>query len=229
MAVTLILPGRRITAPKPPSRIALDMAFGVGAGAVLGDKSRYNSHGAITTATWVAGVHGMRLNFVPGNPDYVTIPAANTQLDFTAEDFSIVCRLRIDDRTVNRTILNRGVSLTDGYVFLVLAGGQLLFVTSQAALNQQTASIGAATAINTEYTIGMSRIGADVTIYRNGIDITGIAGVHIDPLTAARDATIGIRADLVSNPWDGQIEFFRIFRNVALTTSEHLAWHNALA
>ena len=71
MELELALPRAKIAVPKLPSYEVLNMAFGVGAGAQLFDKSRYRSHGAIITATWAAGLHGFCLNFVPGNPDHV--------------------------------------------------------------------------------------------------------------------------------------------------------------
>lgn len=229
MTVELLLPGRRISAPKMPSRIALAMAFGVGAGAVLGDKSRYRSHGAITTATWQYGLHGFNLEFNQANPDYVTIPAAHTQLNFTAEDFSIIARIFIDSLAVGRTIFTRGLANVDGYRLIVFSTGILDFRTFQTPATQISSSAAGAIVIGAWYTVGISRNGASVRVYRNGIDVTATVGVHIDPLTCARSAKIGIRDDLVANPFDGHIEFLRIFRGVALQASEHLAWHNALA
>lgn len=229
MTVELLLPGRIMPAPKPPSRIALNMAFGVGAGAVLGDKSRYSSHGAITTATWAAGLHGYCLNFVPGNPDYVTIPAAHTQLNFTSEDFSIIARVNIDDLTDWRDIFLRGLHNTDGYQFYIGAAGFIYFATHQALVSQITRSSNGDIVTGNWYTIGASRSGASARTYRNGVDVTSVVGVHIDPLTCARSAKIGIYDDLAAGPLDGRMEFLRIFRGVALVASEHLAWHNALA
>lgn len=229
MAVELLLPGRRIPAPKPPSYLALDMAFGVGAGAVLGDKSRYRSHGAITTATWVAGLHGYCLNFVAANPDYVTIPAGHTQLNFTSEDFSIIFRFNADSLAPNPILFNRGLWMTDGYNFQLVNNGDVEFWTWQTPAWQVTRAGVGTILINTCYTLGLSRAGANARIYRNGVDVTGAPGVHIDPQTSARNARIGIYCDLAQGQFDGRIEFLRVFRGIALAASEHLAWHNALA
>ena len=94
MSTKILLPREIIPPFHLRDFVKLDMAFGVGAGATLFDKSRYRSHGAIITATWAAGVHGYCLDFVLATPDFVTIPAAHTQLDFTAQAFSIVLRAR---------------------------------------------------------------------------------------------------------------------------------------
>lgn len=229
MPVELMLPGRRVPAPKPPSYLALDMAFGVGAGAVLGDKSRYRSHGAITTATWAAGAHGYCLDFNPAGPDHVLIPAAHTQLNFTTEDFSIIARVRVDDLTANRTIFTRGQSNANGYILMLNAGAGIEVRTYQLAASQTSRSANGTVALATWYTVGLSRTGASIRVYRNGIDITVVAGVHIDPVTCPLQASIGYF--WASGMWafDGRIEFLRIFREIALQPSEHLAWHNALA
>ena len=81
----------------------------------------------------------------------------------------------------------------------------------------------------TWYTVGVSRDGAAARIYVNGVDEVRVEGTHINPLTSARSAKIGIHDDKASNPFDGQIEFLRIFGGIALSASEHLAYHNALA
>ena len=223
------IPEVRVPAPKPPSYRALDMAFGVGAGAVLGDKSRYRSHGAITGASWAAGLHGYCLDFNPALPSYVEIPAAHTQLNFTAEDFSLTARIYIDSMPVAPQIFGRGKTNKDGYELFVYTDGRIVFYTDQAAANQQTLSAVGDIVVATWYTLGVSRAGASVRLYRNGVDVTATPGVHINPLTCARTAKIGIYDDLSGAPLDGKIEFLRIFRGIALAASEHLAWHNALA
>lgn len=229
MTEGLVLPGRRVPAPLPPERIALDMAFGVGNPAILGDKSRYNSHGAITTAAVAAGLHGLCLDFNPLTPDYVTIPAAHTQLDFTAEDFSIVLRVNPDILPATAILFVRGNVNADGYEFFFDGAGTLQFRTNQVAANQVTTSALGAIAAGAWQTIGLSRSGASAAIYVNGVQSVGAPGVHINPLTSARNCYIGIWQDAASFPVDGRIEFYRVFRGVELIGSEHLAWHNALA
>ena len=229
MAVELLLPGRRVPAPKPPSRIALDMAFGVGNPAILGDKSRYRSHGTITGAVPAAGVHGYCLDFNPALPSYVEIPAAHTQLDFIAEDFSIIMRVRFSSLPAQSELLQRGLVNADGYYWHTLANGEVRFVTNQALANQWSGAGAGTVAALTWYTLGVSRTGNSVRLLRNGVDLTATVGVHIDPVTCARSAKIGIWDDLIANPLDARIEFLRVFRGIALQTTDHLAWHNALA
>ena len=228
MTTELLLPGWRVPAPEPPERIALNMAFGVGNPAILGDKSRYNSHGTIVGAVPAAGVHGYCLDFDPTIPSYVEIPAAHTQLDFTSGDFSIIARINVDDLTITRILFIRGLWNVDGYRISIAAGGEIEGYTFQAAANQRTRSAAGDIVVGTNYTIGISRTGASIRTFRNGVDVTATPAVHIDPTTSARSAKIGVDDGLILNPWDGKIEFLRIFRGIALAASEHLAWHNAL-
>lgn len=225
----LIVPKFGVPVPKHPSYEVLDMAFGVGAGTQLFDKSIYRSHGDIITATWAAGLHGMCLNFVPGNPDYVEIPAAHTHLNFIAEDFSIVTRVNINNFALNRLLFCRGLGNTDGYWFQLISNGAIQFSTNNAPARQTSAAAPGSVVIGNWYTLGMSRTGASVRIYNNGLDVTTVVGVHVNPLTCARNARIGIYDNLAAEPMSGRMEFLRILRGVALQPSEHLAWHNALA
>jgi len=228
MTTELLLPGRRLPAPEPPERIALNMAFGAGNPAILGDKSRYRSHGAITTATVAAGLHGLCLDFNSANPDYVTIPAAHTQLDFTAEDFSMIMRVNPDTVVPAQSLFDRGTpGNLDGYRWYLWGGGSMRLYTCQGGVVQNSQSNAVIVAGNW-YTIGLSRAGASVRLYVNGVDQTSVAGVHIDPTTSPAIGYIGVESPLLSWPLDGRMEFFRVFRHRALALSEHLAWHNAL-
>jgi len=229
MPVELEIPRVKVPALPMPTYVKLAEAFGVGAGTSLLDKSRYRSHGAITGAVWAAGLHGYCLDFNPALPSHVVIPAAHTQLNFTSRDFSMIVRVKFDSLATHRTILERGAINTDGYLFWVNDAGSMEAYTSQALASQWSNSAAGSIVIDTWYTLGLSRHGASMRLHRNGLDITNIEGVHINPATCARSAKIGIRDDLVGNPADGQMEFLRIFGGIALPASSHLAWHNALA
>jgi len=73
---------------------------------VLADTSRYGSDGAFKAAghpDWVRLPSGLwALDFDSVVKDYIQIPADQTQLNFTSEDFSLVARIKIDDLTGNR-------------------------------------------------------------------------------------------------------------------------------
>lgn len=225
----LLLPEVRPPRLALPSYVKLDMAFGVGSGGQLFDKSRYRSHGAINGPEWAAGLHGACLDFDSTVPDYVLIPAArSTQLNFIAEDFSVIARVNIDSLLAHNWICCRGVLSISGWDFFARSDGILRFATNQAAATQQTDSALGAITTGAWLTLGFSRSGAAVQVYRNGVDITTVPAVHINPLTSLEDTHIGIRTGL-TQALDGKMEFLRVFGGVALTASEHLAWHRALA
>jgi len=108
--------------------------------ATLEDASRFRNDGAITGATWVRLPSGFWvLDFDPtAPPDYVLIPAAHTQLDFTSEDFSIIARVRIDSLASHRVIFNRGLQATDGYRFIVISNGQFDLWTNGGGIFQRS-------------------------------------------------------------------------------------------
>lgn len=225
----LLLPRVREPALILPSYVKLDMAFGVGSGTSLFDKSRYRSHGTITGADWATGAHGYCLDFDKSVPDYVEIDADYDQLDFTSDDFSMVMRAKIDSLAATVILFCRGLDDTDGYSWRVTSVGRLHFRTEQSGAGQPSYSAAGDIATDTWYTLGMSRDGASVKVYKNGVDITSVSATHIDPATSARSAKIGIYDDKLLLTFDGKIEFLRIFGGLALSDSEHLAWHNALA
>ena len=194
----------------------------------LYDKSRFESNGVITTATWVRSPSGLWvLDFNSATPDYVTIPAAANQLNFTTQDFSIVMMLFTNSLVGGKLPFARGWLSIDGYYIYIHDNGAVYFYTSQAAAYQESFTAPGAVVISTWYTLGISRIGTSVRIYVDGTDATSVIGTHTDPLTSARNAMIGIHNNLTSNPFDGKIGFCRIY-NYALSAGKHLNMHNML-
>ncbi len=106
-------------------------------------------------------------------------------------------------------------------MFNINPAGILELYTFQAAAFQFTLSVAGEVLVDTWYTLGMSRNGADVLLYKDGIDITDTAATHTNPLTSARKGLLGIRDDEASSPFDGEIEFLMVY-NRALSTAEHL-------
>ncbi len=229
MVTKLFVPERRIVVPKPPSYLKLDMAFAIGAGAKLMDKSRYRSHGDITGAAWATGLHGKALDFIAATPSYVEIPASHTQLNFTSEKLSIIARVYLDDLSEDKTIFMRGDFNDTGYWFYVKANGSLILRTFQSGTGQLSSSVAGSVTTGAWYTLGVSRDGESAIPYIKGVDAHSAVGTHIDPVTSSLPAQIGIFYNKINYPIDGKIEFFRVFGGMALSASEHLAYHNALA
>lgn len=206
----------------------LDLDFGYGRGSKLLDKSPFHSHGDILGASWATGVHGYTLDFNAATPDYVEIPAAYTQLNFTSENFSLIARVKLDNLSDANRIFIRGLFDTDGWFIQYHTAVGLDVRTGQSSANQSTQSGTSGWAIATWYTIGFSRDGASITLYRNGVDVTSVSGVHINPATSSRSAKIAVDDDKSGNPFDGQIEFLRIFGRIALPATAHAWFHNML-
>lgn len=190
--------------------------------AIWPDVSRYGNDGTITTATWVQLPSGLWvLDFNSATPDYVTIPAAFTQLDFTSQDFSLVARVNVDAfSALYSGIFERGATGTDGYVFRIRNNGEIRLWTSQTPVNQRSDSNVGVVTVGSWVTIGFSRNGASVRLYADGIDVTATPAVHIDPLTSARSAKIGIQDNLTGFPFDGKIALLQIY-DYALSADEH--------
>lgn len=214
--------------------IVLDSGLHVGPeppATVLYDRSRYRSNGDFASdghPNWVQRPSGLWvLDFDSGTPDYVEISAATTkQLNFTSEDFSIVARVYPDVISTNPFIFIRGDNLVDGYALLFF-GSKVLFYTFQSGVWQQTLSTAGGITTANWYTIGISRVGASVKTYLDGVDDTDAAGTHINPATCARSAKIGVQDDKSTQPLDGKIAFLRIYK-YALSAGQHNKIHNVL-
>jgi len=228
MVTDLILPKRGIESLELPSYVKLDLALGLGAGTTLFDKSRYRSHGTISGASWAAGLHGYALDFNPATPSYVEIAATHTQLDFTSEDFSFIFRCYFDDLSTAPMLICRHKWNNKGYYFNVEDTGRITFRTSNTSY-QETKSTAGDITTESWVTIGLSRVGAAVTLYKNGVALSKtVSQTHINPVTLDDKAYIGIYQTKTSGKLDGKMEFLRIIGGIALSASEHLAYHNAL-
>ncbi len=224
----LWVPERTIAIPKPPSYLLADWAFAVGAGAQLGDKSRYRHHGTISGAQWATGLHGAALDFIRATPSYVEVEGDTSHLAFEAQSFSLVMRVNFDSPLSSTMLFCHGADRADGWYIEIGSNGVIDVVTNRSGSHPDTYAEAGTLVVSTWYTLGISRSGTSITIYRNGVDVTTSHGTHLDPVATARTLKIGIYDDKSTEPLNGIIEFCRLF-GVALTASEHLAYHNALA
>lgn len=190
------------------------------------DFSRSKTNGTFLGAgnpDWVDTTHGLHImEFASGDYVQVTCP----KLNFTDGDFSAVIRFKTTDLSDTNVLLQRGGGNT-GWKFMIIGPtGVIFFRTVQLGVNQVTTSAAATIAQDTSYTVGFSRSGASVWLYRNGADVTDTAGVHIDPATNAQTLKIGIDDDLVNVPFIGQITpFIQVF-DFALTLQQHADIHD---
>lgn len=160
--------------------------------------------------------------------DYIEIPAADTELNFTSGAFSVVAGVYITSLAANTAIFTRSEAATEGYLTQVNTDGVFALYTLQGAANQATKSDVGAVVINTWYTLGWSRDGAAVKTYKNGIDVTDVAGVHVNPDTCDQKAYIGHRIDQATYKFIGTMSFVAVYSR-ALAAQEHLHIHNVMA
>ncbi|MBA7700187.1 hypothetical protein ES703_108896 [subsurface metagenome] len=185
-------------------------------GALAYDSSKYATNGVIVGATPTTGLIDGAQYFTPNAYIEITTP----QLNFTSQDFSLVAMVKVDDLTDGRLIFCRGRASQDGCYIFIQTNGSVYVATNQAAARQASTSSAGAIVPGLWYTVGFSRNGASIRIYINGVDDTPSPGSHIDPLTCARSAKIGIYDNLALYPFDGIIDHFIIY-NRALDATEH--------
>ena len=202
------------------------MPFYEGVGTDLHDISREHLLGDASVAppAWLQLASGKWvLDFDPAVPEYATIAAAYTVLDFTSEDFSLSLWVNVDLFGAVRHLFCRGLELTDGYKFAIQANGRVDFYTAQGGSSQTSYSIDGAVGTGTWYCLGVSRDGPSARIYRNGRDIISGAAAHINPITSGRSAKIGVYDNLATGPMDGKMALFKAWRNRALDQAAHQA------
>jgi len=196
-----------------------------GAGTVVNDRSRASHtldfNGPPTWAQ-IAPSDVTVVEFDSTNPDWLECSAADTNiaLNFIAQDFSLSAWIYPTDLTANRMIFCRGFLNADGYYWAVLINGSLAFYTNQAAAGQSTLSGAGDVVVDTWHQVVVTRDGADVVIYVNGINVNVTPGTHINPLTSARDLHIGIYDNETGSPWEGQMGSVKAWNGKVLSAAE---------
>lgn len=189
----------------------------------------FDSIGPLRHASTVVGtVKVSDGRYFDGTDDYITIPAAFTQLDFTTGNFTIIVRVNPDDLTGGITPFQRGEHQVGGYLFHLSALGKPVIYMSQAAAMQDISGNDGNVVIDAWQTVGVSRSGVTGWMCVNGIDVTTGVPAVLSPTSSAEDACIGVRCDLVTQPFVGEIDTVLIY-NRALSVAEHLYIHNSLA
>lgn len=183
-----------------------------------------DAYGKLCTATGAAwGTNGR--TFVAATPDY--IEATAPQLNFTSGDFSMVARIYIDILATTRYLVVMTDNNANGWLTYIDASGVLVVFTYQAgAASQFSVGNAGGLVISTWYTLGFSRHGDTITLYKNGVEDTGTHGTHIDPDSCSVSAKIGIWNDKTTGPFDGIIKAVGVWSK-CLTPVEQMAKHLA--
>lgn len=218
----LILPKRGIAIPEPPSYKVLDMAFAVGAGATLFDRSRYRNHGTIVNAVWGTGRHGAALSF-DGSGDYVTIPAS-TNFDF-AGDFSILVWVNLDalNRNLVKSVSNEnwGSAATGDWVFDIGGTGRAALYVKGVGVITGAFNVGTAAWVH----VAVTRVSGSTRIYQGGLP-TGGTLVSTATFGNTQTLQIGRNQGALDLSLDGLLDRVTILK-VGLSAGEIWTMYNA--
>lgn len=161
----------------------------------------------IAWAAWPLSNIGI-IDFTAATPDRLALSAANSvSMDYQVGAFSGMVWVHADviAPTARFLFCKGGQGSGCGWGFLITAAGALSFDTVQAANSQHTYSPDGSIVINTWTLVGWSRLGAAARVFKNGVDITSIPDVHVNPDSAvARELHIGV-SDGHALPYDGYI------------------------
>ncbi len=207
----------------------LHLPFNEGVDVIANDISKWQVPGTLSGGppAWATyAVSGIPyLDFDGANPDWVECLAAAVHLDFTAGDFSYLVWAWTDDMSLDRTLMCRGLLDTDGYHCAVLIDGTIIFYTNQGAANQSSFSAPAAITTGNWNLIGFTRSGDSVRVFRQGVDITDTEGIHINPLTSARDLHIGIYdSEAANTAWHGHMQGPRMWGRQLSALQMKMIW-----
>lgn len=186
-----------------------------------------SAHGHLCTA--VGALWTPQGRTFDGSDDYLELNDSSTSspLNFTSGNFSIIMVLKPSGITGFPALFSRGLVNADGYRITSSSGGGLRICTIQGGAYQQTAGVDGILVVDTWVTVGISRSGATIYCYKNGVVANDDYGVHIDPTTCARTTKIGILDDKVSSPVNSYVGELMVF-NRALTVTEHMNIHLAI-
>lgn len=145
------------------------------------------------------------IDLTPAAPDYLDVVAASAlDLDFgnapCLDPFSLAVWVNADLLVgAVRTLMCHGQTglAGAGWQWNIGADGAIHLVTEQAGANQTTDTAAGVVTINRWWFLSMNCDGnyptAAVKLFKNAVDLTSVAGVHITPATAvANNLYIGV-------------------------------------
>lgn len=214
----------------------LDLPFNEGIGAVTRDiaKPHHQNVALVHAPTWerVDLSNTPVLDFDGAN-DYLECPAAATiDLDFTFEDYSILCWINPLDTGGAEMIMGRyaldgagnGIGGWELFLFAIGGGGSLNSRHSHATLgagNEDDSCFSTGWFPGSWVLIGVSRSGLYPVHYRDGVPLAmtyGPSGMR-NPDAIVQDLVIGVRFSKNANYYKGKMKRPRII-NRALTASD---------
>ena len=217
--------------------ILLDLPFNEGSGLLTRDIAKpHHQDVTLVGPNWdkITLSNAGFLNF-DGLTDYLVCPAADTlDLDFTAEDYSIVCWINWEDTGVAGEIVvgryDIDVAHSGWELYLAWTGVNSLTLRHHHAGtlvppitgNPRSACYSVGWTRGVWCLLGVSRTGGgEAQHYRNGIPLTMVTGGLVNPEPCAEDLIIGVRWTKNATYYKGGMKQLRIF-NRLLSANEHL-------
>lgn len=195
----------------------------------LPDKSRWGSNGTFTNhAAWTQRSTSIWTVALDGGDDYVQVPAASSkQLNFTSEDFTLMCWAYSPGMVAACYIMGQGATDVDGW-------GLFCFVNNLSLRLNQAAGHTDISAVNgfaddLWQLVAVTRTGNTGQFYCQGVAIATIGGGGLaDAVSVAggNKLLFGIADNELTNAWDGSLEKPRAF-SYALSAAEHYSYFEA--
>lgn len=205
----------------------LDLPFNEGTGLITRDIAKpHHQNVSLVGPTWdkVALSNASALNF-DGLTDYLECPAAATaDLDFTSEDYSIVCWINWEDTGIAGEIVvgryDIDVAHSGWELYLAFTGVDSLTLRHHHAGtlvppvtgNPRSACYSVGWTRGVWCLLGVSRTGGgEAQHYRNGVALTMVTSGLVDPEPCSEDLVVGVRWTKNATFYKGKMKGLRIF------------------
>ncbi len=202
----------------------LDLPFNEGSGLLTRDIAKPHHQDVLLVGpTWdkIALSNASVLNF-DGLTDYLECPAvATADLDFTFEDYSILCWVNWEDTgIVGEIVAGRydiDVAHSGWELYLAFNGG----VDSLNLRHHHAGTLVGGVPRSSCYSVGWTRGvwcllgvsrtgGGEALHYRNGVALAMVTGGLVDPETCSEDLVIGARWNKVATFYKGKMKRLRV-------------------
>ena len=196
----------------PRDDVLLDLPFREGVGALTCDVAKpHHPVALVNTPTWAAEASGLGLLDFAGSPadEYLECPGADSaDLNFMAHNYSLWGWINWDPaiETSQIVIARYEVSVCGWELYLTEAGGVHYLTLRHHHAGGATVRTGAYSigwTPGTDWFFGVLRVGTGVAFTRNGVLLTTVSDVMIDPETCAEDLVVGCRYTKDANFFDG--------------------------
>jgi len=173
-----------------------------GSGSTWYDLSGNSINGTLVGSPVFNATAPKTFQFTSAGSKYVNLGAV---LNYTTQDFSFLMWIKVDSLSTNiggqgPIILGNGAYQSNGYYCQVRTDGGFFFSTNQSGVQQTTSSAASQISTGVWYSIGISRKGNSVKIYKNGVNVTTTSGTHVNPTTTGANFLLnGYAAGIYGN------------------------------